>query len=285
MSCVPIQNELGSLQRDRRELRSVIDKLHGPGRDHADAQLANLEAEIARTQAELDLCRAREAQSQNPVPQRIAGTVDRVQCHKARKEVDHDEPYLLIAAHDMVNTVLAVGGFNLRVPNLRVVKVGPWAGVDGDETHYARTLAASNRPPFWDLDGIPRTIAAPHDVVLLVAMMEHDGSSPDTIRGAVQDALRVSQATNLNRPYAAYVNEMISIMTAAIESSRGITALPASAINRDDLIAPVQQLALTTGDLAALSRLEPVSKQLTFMQTRANGRSQNHYDVTFSFTV
>lgn len=285
MTCVPIANELSSLQRERRELRSVIDNLHGPGRDHAEAQLANLDAEIASTQAELDLCRAKEAQEQNPVPQRITGAVDHIRCHKARKEVKHDEPYLLIAAHDMVNTVVAAGPVSVRVPNVRVVKVGPWAGVDGDETHHAWPLPASNRPPFWDLNGQPRTIAAPHDVVFLVAMMERDGSSPDTIRGAVQDALRVSQVTNLNRPYAAYVNEMISVMTAAIESSRGLTALPSSVINRDDLITTVQHLALTTGDLAALNRLDPVSKRLTFRQTRPNGGVQNHYDVTFSFTV
>jgi hypothetical protein len=285
MTCVPIANELSSLQGDRRELRSVIDNLHGPGRDHAEEQLANLDAEIARTQSELDLCLAKEAQEQNPVPQRITGTVDHIRCHRARKEVDHDEPYLLIAAHDMVNTVFAAGGLSLRVPNVRVVKVGPWAGVDRDETHHAWTLAASDRPPFWDLDGLPRTIAAPQDVVFLVALMENDGSSPDTIRGAVQDALRLSQISNLNRAYAAYVNEMISIMTAAIESSRGLTALPSSAINRDDLIGNVQQLALTPADLAALNRLEPVNKKLTFIQTRANGKIQNHYDVTFSFTV
>lgn len=285
MSCTTIQTELSSLQQQRRELRSVIDKLQGPGREHADEQLANLDAEITSTQSELDLCLAQEQQAQNPVPQLITGAVDHIRCLKARKEVGHDEPYLLIAAHDMLNTVFSAGPVRLRVPNVQVVKIGPWAGVDGNETHYAHTLPASNRPAFWDLDGQPRTIAAPQDVVLLVAMMEHDGSSPDMIRGAVEDALKVSQLSNLNRAYSAYVNEMISVMTAAIESSRGLTALPSSAINRDDLIATVQHLALSTGDLAALNRLEPVSKQLTFRQTRANGGVQNHYSVTFSFTV
>ena len=55
MTSVANANELTNLQRERRDLRSVIDGLHAPGRDHAEEQLANSDAEVAGMQLELDL--------------------------------------------------------------------------------------------------------------------------------------------------------------------------------------------------------------------------------------
>jgi hypothetical protein len=52
MTSVANANELTN---QRRELRSVIDGLHAPGRDRAEEQLANPVADVAGMQLELDL--------------------------------------------------------------------------------------------------------------------------------------------------------------------------------------------------------------------------------------
>jgi hypothetical protein len=283
MSCVPIQNELSQLRADRRQQLQAMEFLQGAGLQAAQGQLAAIESDIANTEAALDLCLAQQAQAANPVPQDILGAVDKIECHKAKREVGHEEPYLLIAAFDMTNVVnVGIVGFSL--PNVEVVKVGPWSGVDADETHHASVLPQTNRLAFWDLNRVARPIAHSQDVIFLVACMENDGSSPDAIRGAVRTNLLASRASNTNRPYAAYVDTMISNMTGAIETARILGLDPLHA-NEDDLIGGVKQLNLTANDLAALDRIEPVSKTLRFTQTKANGTVVNDYTVTFSFTV
>ena len=284
MSCTALQTELTQLRARRREQAALVEALpHNAGREHAEEVLTGIDADITSTQSELDLCLAREAQEANPVPQNILGAVDRIRCHDAGREVGHDEPYLLLAAFDMTN-VVNLGVVGVTLPAINVVKVGPWQGVGGDETHYANHLSSSNRPDFWDLDGEPRPIGHPQDVIFLVAMMENDASSPDAIRGGVRTNLLAARATNTNRQYDAYVDTMISNMTGAIETLR-LAGLGPGGTNRDDLIGGVQHLALTAHDLDTLNGIEPVERSLRFTQRRANGTVRNDYTVYFSFTV
>jgi hypothetical protein len=283
MACTAIQTELSQLRAERRQQVQVMPFLQGAGLQAAQAELARIDAEIDETEEALDLCLAKEAQEQNPVPQDILATVEKIQCHTAKREVGHEEPYLLIAAFDMLNVVNA-GIVGVALPNIEVVKVGPWSGVDADETHGTAILAPIDRPVFWGPAGAARTIANPQDVIFLVALMEHDGSSPDAIRGGVRTNLLAARLSNTNRPYASYVDTMISGMTAAIETVR-VAGLDPLHLNEDDLIGGVQQLALTTNDVAALNRLDPVNKTLRFTQRKSNGNAVNDYTVTFSFTV
>lgn len=283
MSCTPLETELSQLRTQRRQQVQAMEYLQGAGLQAAQEQLTRIDADIASTEEALELCRAQEAQAENPVAQRILGKVTQIECHKARREAGHDEPYLLIAAFDLLNVVNA-GVVGVNLPAINVVKVGPWSGVDRRESHGASKLPASSRPAFWDLNGQARAIAHPRDVILLVACMENDGSSPDAIRGAVRQNLLASRVSNTNLAYDAYVTAMISNMTAAIETAR-IAGLDPLHLNEDDRIDTVQQLALTTNDLARLNRIEPVEKTLRFTQRRANGNAVNEYTVTFSFTV
>lgn len=283
MACTALQTELNQLRAERRQQVQVMQFLQGAGLQAAEAELARIDAEISETQEALDLCLAKEAQEANPVPQAILATVEKIQCHTAKREVGHEEPYLLIAAFDLLNVVNA-GIVGVALPNIEVAKVGPWSGIDADETHDTAILAPINRPPFWGPSGVARTIANPQDVIFLVAFMEHDGSSPDAIRGGVRTNLLTARLSNTNRPYASYVDTMISNMTAAIETAR-VAGLDPLHLNEDDLIGGVQQLALTTADLAALNRLDPVAKTLRFTQRKSNGNVVNDYTVTFSFTV
>src|SRR5689334_4381670 len=104
MSCTALQTELSQLRARRRQQAVVVEGLpDNPGREHAQDVLDGIDTDIASTEAALELCLAQEAQEENPVPQNILGTVNRITCHDAGREVGHDEPYLLIAAFDMLN--------------------------------------------------------------------------------------------------------------------------------------------------------------------------------------
>jgi hypothetical protein len=284
MTCSALQTELTDLRSQRTQQAAVVAALpDNAGRQHAEEVLAGIDADIASTQAALDLCLAQEEQAEHPVPQDIAGAVDRIRCHDAGREVGHDEPYLLIATFDLLNIVNA-GLIGVPLPAINVVKIGPWLGVDSGEVHDPSELSGPNRPHFWDLDGHARSIAHPQDVIFLVALMENDGSSPDAIRGGVRTNLLASRATNTNRAYDAYVDTMISNMTAAIETLR-VEGLGPGGFNRDDLIGGVQHLVLPTDDLDRLNGLQSVERSLRFTQKHANGTVMNDYTVYFSFTV
>ena len=285
MSCTAQQSEVNSLRARRNGQRELVDSLpHNAGWEAASAELARIEADLAEAEAALELCQAQEAQAANPVPQPITGKVDKIQCHEASKEVGHDEPYLLIATFDMTDAV-NLGVVGVTFPDISVLKIGPWIGVDKNETHYANHLSSANRPDFWDLDSDPRPIAHHQDVIFLVAMCENDGSSPDAIRGGVRTDLLTARATNTNRSYDAYVTAMISNMTGSIETRR-LQGLDPLNLNEDDLFETVKPLALNASDIDRLNNdLLPVVKTLRFTQRRGNGSAINDYTVTFSFTV
>jgi hypothetical protein len=282
-TCAPIRSELSALRTRRREQAELVATLpHNAGREHAQEVLDGIDADIDVAEAELALCEARAEQDANPVPQAITGTVTKLTCHAASKEVDADEPYLLIASFDMTNSV-NLGVVGLTLPSIDVFKIGPWSGVHEGEVHYASHLDSSDRPAFWDLDGDPRPIAHPEDVIFLVAMCENDASSPDAVRGAVRTALLAARSTNTNQDYDDYVSAMRSNMIGTIETAR-VAGMDPLHLNEDDLFG-VSELALTTGDLDRLNNIETVVKTLRFTKRKANGTAVNDYTVTFSFTV
>lgn len=285
MSCTAQQSTVNTLRARRNEQQALVDSLpHNAGWELASDELARIVGDLAEAEAALDLCQAQEAQADNPVPQPISGKVDRIECHDASKEVGHDEPYLLIATFDMTDAV-DLGVVGVTFPDISVLKVGPWIGVDRNETHHASHLSSANRPDFWDLDSDPRPIAHHQDVIFLVAMCENDGSSPDAIRGGVRTALLAARVTNTNRSYDAYVTAMISNMTGSIETLR-LQGLDPLNLNEDDLFETVKPLALNAADIDRLNNdLLPVTKSLRFTQRRGNGNVTNDYTVTFSFTV
>lgn len=283
MSCTAIQNELAALRARRREQAQLVATMpHNAGYELAVDTLEQIDADIAAAQADLDHCLAQEEQASHPVPQKILGTVTQIKCHAASKEVGKEEPYLLVAAFDLTNSInLGVIGVNL--PAINVVKIGPWSGVTPDGTYEASMLTKQNRPAFWNLSGEASTIAHPQDVILLVACLEHDGSSPDNIRGTVRSELLSARINNINLTYGGYVTNMISNMTGAIETGRLVPGKPS--LNFDDLFDDVKQLVLTANDLAELNKLNPVTKSLRFTERKTNGKAINDYTVTFSFTV
>ena len=219
MSCTAQQSEVTALRNRRNEQQELVDNLpHNAGWQLASDELARIQADLTEAEAALELCQDQAAQAANPVPQPITGKVDKIQCHDASKEVGHDEPYLLIATFDMTDAV-NLGVVGMTFPDISVLKIGPWIGVDKGETHYANHLSSANRPDFWDLNSDARPIAHHQDVIFLVAMCENDGSSPDRIRGDARANMLAARVTNTNRTYDAYVTAMISIMTGSIETT------------------------------------------------------------------
>jgi hypothetical protein len=97
------------------------------------------------------------------VPRPFVARVNSLYCAEANRESANEEPYLLIATIDMLAalTPLPVA---LGMPSVHVVRVGPWAGVHAGSQLPA---PAAHNPHFWDLDGQPRPVAAPHDVLFL----------------------------------------------------------------------------------------------------------------------
>jgi hypothetical protein len=285
MSCTAQQSTVTALRNRRNEQQELVDSLpHNAGWQLASDELARIQADLAEAEAALELCQDQAAQAANHVPQPITGKVDKIQCHDASKEVGHDEPYLLIATLDMTDAV-NLGVVGMTFPDISVLKIGPWIGVDKGETHYANHLSSANRPDFWDLNSDPRPIAHHQDVIFLVAMCENDGSSPDRIRGDARANMLAARVTNTNRTYDAYVTAMISIMTGSIETTR-ILGLDPLNLNEDDLFETVKPLALNASDIDRLNNdLLPVVKTLRFTQRRGNGNVTNDYTVTFSFTV
>ena len=283
-TCAPIRNELSALRARRREQAAVVEALpHNAGREHAEEVLDGIDRDIAAAEAELDLCEARAAQDADPVNQPVTGKVTTITCHAASKEVGPDEPYLLIAALDLSNAISPTS-VGLPPPPIEVVKIGPWGGVNGGEVHYASHLDAADNPAFWDLDGDPRPIVEPDDVIFLVAMCENDASSPDAVRGAVRAELLVAQAANTVQDYDGYVSAMRSNMTGTIETAR-VAGLDPLHLNEDDLFG-VKHLALAGGDLDRLNNFEAVEKSLRFTKRRKpDGRAVNDYTVTLSFSV
>src|SRR5690349_10987689 len=234
ISCTSIENDIAALQERRQEQAEIVPDLKGAGHDVAQEQLDELDAQIASRQADLKDCRDRQAaQASASGPPSILGTVTQIECLVAKKELGPDEPYLLIATFDLTHTVSVVG-LPVPIPAVNVVKIGPWSSVTYGETRPVGELPSTHRPAFWDTEAKARPIAHPTDVIVLVAMMENDGSSPDAIRGAVRTALQAAMADNLNRAYSSLVTTMVSNMQGAIETSVGL-GLGASGLNPDDL--------------------------------------------------
>lgn len=287
MACEDIKEKIEDLKEDKRNLKQSMDTLTGRSLLAAEKELAQLEAQIAIEEINLQDCRDIEKQKKNPTPRPFVGRVDRIWCLEAKSETGKDEPYLIIASIDML-AGLSVGPLPIGTkPSVHCVKVGPWSDVEAGTTHYAAgtthhsdALPKGKSPAFWDLDGRARIVNSPHDVVFLVSLVENDGSSPDAIRGAVQTALNASVLENLNRSYNSFASTLTSSMAGAIDTA----ALPGLAhLNADDRIGNVKQLHLTADDIDRINATGKLNKSLTFKRVNNSGKVKDEYTVYFKF--
>ena len=279
MACESIAARLADLQDQQKQLQEVMANLKGVGLVAAQEQLADVTTDIATEQKNLADCKAIAAQEGHPTQRPFIAQVKDIYCGAASRELGNDEPYLLIASVLMNSPVVA--GLPVAKPAVHCFKVGPWGGVDPGSTHLASKLAASNRPKFWDLSGQPALVNSPQDVMFLVSLVEHDGSSPAAIREALETALELSIATNLGLSYSELVRTLASDMAGAIDSSALLGLSPAH-LNRDDRVDGALQLSLTKDDLTAINALGKREKTLTFKRKNASHNVTDRYTVTFS---
>ena len=87
-TCSPIRSELSALRPRRTEQAALVAGLpNNPGRQHAQEVLDGIIADIAEAEAELELCKARADQAENPQDLAITGPrrVRRVSCGELRE--------------------------------------------------------------------------------------------------------------------------------------------------------------------------------------------------------
>lgn len=266
MACEEIRSRVRSLERQEREVEEVLPALQGAGLQAATENLANIRADLAEARAELDECETIASLDPSRPHRAFTARVVRLHCLNAGAEIGKQEPYLIIATVDM----RAGAGF---VPDLHTVLVGPWQGVRGGSSRPAPAGA----DPFWDLNGHRKALASPDDAIFLLGLVEHDGASPDAIRGSVQTALRLSLASNLGRDRDTLADTMRSAMVGAIDSSAGAGVAPGH-LNFDDRIG-VRRLDLTATDLGAVDAFGSTRRTLRFTTTKRSGQVADRYDV------
>lgn len=89
MACEDIRQRLAALRSDKRELEAVIGNLQGAGLQAAQANLANLGAQIAAEEKALADC---EAVADPPPPQPFVARVKEISCGEGSREVGDEEP-------------------------------------------------------------------------------------------------------------------------------------------------------------------------------------------------
>ncbi len=273
MACEDIRSRLADLRSEAREVEEILPNLQGAGLAVATENLANINADIAEEERNLTECVALDSFDPGVTPRKaFTGQVKQIHCVEAGAEVGDQEPYLLIVSVDML------AGAVVTVPAIHCVVVGPWTGIRAGSTR----CADNDSPKFWDLDQRSRVVADPADVIFLVGLVENDGASPDAIRGAVQNALKITLAGNLGRDHDTLADTMLSSMTGTIDSVAGLGIAPGH-LNFDDRIA-VRQLTLTTADLDNVDALGRTEKNVTFTRSKNNGHVTDQYTVTFEFT-
>lgn len=277
MACEEIKKRLQDLYTRRDQLTATLTHLQGPGLQAAKAELNVLNATLAAEEQRLQECLLIDAQESNPVTRPICGRVKDIHCLTASKEIGKEEPYLIIASIDMLETIQVLNVSVANKPSLHCIKVGPWSDVKAGG-HYSASASAI----FWDLDGKKKAIAAPQDVVFLVALMEHDGSSPDAIRGAAQSGVQVSIVQNIKRDYKTFSSTVSSAMQGAIDTVLGAGVGP-SHLNFDDRLDRVAHLSLSRDDLNTVNALGKLEKSLRFKTVKKSGKVNNDYTVTMLF--
>jgi hypothetical protein len=155
-------------------------------------------------------------------------------------------------------------------PNSMTFKTKVLQDVDDGTRHHHMQI--------WGLNGRPAPIDNRNDVVILVALMEHDSSNPASVKDAVQAGLAfnvVSYKRNgVDR--ATLVGNLRSDMNGAIDlgkqSGQGLVS------NGDERLGSSQELRLTANDLRTAQSGGTVTKTLEY---RGDG---GHYRLYFNIT-
>jgi hypothetical protein len=192
-------------------------------------------------------------------------------------EVEGAEPYVFVAAVNL-GSFVEVGGFPVPLPAFEVVRYGPIGSiaVDGNADTDADTDADTGDRrsgpgaprPFWGTDGNPAALVDPDRAIFVVALMENDGTDPESLRGIVKGIVGASVLGTLNLSRTDKVAALIGGVNSASGSPNG-------APHFDARVGIPQELRFSRDDLTRAEAGQAVSRTLVF---RDNG---GRYTLTF----
>src|SRR5262249_33299851 len=154
-----------------------------------------------------------------------------------REQESSDEPYVLICVVDLTRKLNIPGQSAVIVPNVNTLRTGPFAtSVDTGQTVAVKPLV-----PCWGFGGHPAVVQTPDDLIILVAMMEHDDTSVDAVQSVVNTFLTPSAYGHANgMTHSQLVTQLRADMKAAIS-----TANLSQPFNSDEQIGQITELRLT----------------------------------------
>ena len=279
MACEDIEERLQALRAQKRSLELAMDSITGQELLARKKELAQLMGQIATEQVNLENCR--KIAAPHPVVP-FVGRVQEIFCAEARKkESGKQEPYLVITSVDMLRTV-QVGPIPVTIPTFHCVLVCPWSGVEPGTWHRATELPSRLQPAFWNLSGQAQKVTAPQDVIFVVGLFEHDSSSPEAIRLALETGLEATLIGNIGLEHPALAATMVNDVIGIFDTARIVAMESAAAPLYPDDRLGVRQLTLSAYDLDTINALGTLEKSITFTHTK-DGKITDEYRVTFSF--
>ncbi|WP_257461727.1 hypothetical protein [Archangium lipolyticum] len=259
--CQSIIDKIRALEREKSDLIRDIHDADEGGPVHKppvhDPEFKELTRQITQETKKLNACLIKNA---SPVPMVLS--VESLSSSDANDPgpFESDEPYVLVYVLNLPSLT------NPTLPRPKVVLVGPLSEVDAGESHKAPANV------LWGIDGVPRPIPKPEDIILLVALVENDFASAASVRTLVEVTMGAVLAVNLpsvgNRQE--FVRRLRNGMEGAIQ-----TAVKAGFPDRDDLIDSVKELRLGALDVAHAFHFGGTPLELSFKG------DDSHYRVTF----
>ncbi len=201
----------------------------------------------------------------NPADDPLTLTLTTFECHDQSDEIrvlfgfnsEDDEPYAVVWAVDLRTT--PVVPVPLGATNSKATLVGPLSDVDeGDETGAPRNV-------IWGLSDAPDVISSADNLIVLVAMMENDGSSPDQVRSVLEVAAQASLLQNGPAFVASQIprQELVRRISAGMAGAMGLAKIGIP--DPDDNIGSIQELRFFQGELDRIhTSPEPIDKSLSF---------------------
>jgi hypothetical protein len=262
--CDSIRSTLHDLEVRREKTEKFLVEPE-PGEQHPPKPVLNpvwrrLTSDISSTRLSLRECE--ESLIPNtPVP--LTLTLTKFVCLDQNDEIrippfflnlEDDEPYAIVFAVDLrTNLGIPVGAINSKM-----TLVGPLGDIDLEEVSAPFNI-------IWGLSNAPDLVSSADNLILLVAMMENDSSSPDQVRTVLENAARVPLAANLPAFASLQIRrqELVSRIIAGTTGAMGLAKVGIP--DPDDNIGSIQELRFSEVELDHIYRnLGPIEKSLTF---------------------
>jgi hypothetical protein len=213
---------LEALEAERDALQEQLQHASTPQKPAIAAEIKAINKQITAAKAQLNACIA----NTPPTPVPLTITLRSLFCQEETSEFSgSDEPYVIVYTADLTT---------IPAPRSDVAWSGVLTDVDKGEGRDLNIRV-------WGFNGAAQVIRRPEDVILLVALMEHDESSA----ASVVSAVRLAMQAELVRAVANRLDRarMVQTLTDAMKGAIGaavVTGVP----NRDDLLS-VRELPIT----------------------------------------